>query len=498
MSNKPTAPEAEDSTETAVEEKVPLNLTVKVDRKSACERHITVTISKEDVEKAFGKALGEIMPTVQVPGFRAGRAPKKLVEHRFHKEVAEQVKATLLMESMEQISTDQKLAAISEPDLDLAAVELPSDGPLTFEFNIEVRPEFDLPNWKGLTIEKPVRQFTEQDINGRLEQILGDHGRLVPNEAAAKPGDYLTVNMTFKNGTDVVSKASEIVARIRPTLSLRDGRVENFEKLMVGVTANETRSGEAKISPEASNESLRGKTVTAEFEVLEVKTLQLPELTAELLGQIGGFESADQLRAAAKGDLERQLDYHQKQRVRKQVTALLTASANWDLPPDMLRRQAVREMERSVLELRRSGFSEDVIRQHENELHQNSLANTARSLKEHFILERIAEDEKLDVADGDYDDEIGLIADQSGESERKVRAQLEKRGLMDVLRNQIVERKVIELVLSQAQFKEVPFQVEKTDIEAIDEAAGGEEAIPEAQPDGGASYEAAKAEKKIT
>ena len=109
------------------------------------------------------------------------------------------------------------------------------------------------------------------------------------------------------------------------------------------------------------------------------------------------------------------------------------------------------------MELRRSGFSEAEIRARENLLRQNSTASTATALKEHFILERIAEEEKIDVDEGDYEKEIFLIAAQSGESPRRVRAQLEKRGLMDVLRNQIIERKVLEAgaVGSQVQGRTV-------------------------------------------
>src|SRR5262245_41121778 len=120
-------------------------------------------------------------------------------------------------------------------------------------------------------------------------------------------------------------------------------------------------------------------------------------------------------------------------------------------------------------------------------LRQNSTSSTATALKEHFILERIAEEEKIDVEEGDYDKEIFLIAAQSGESVRRVRAQLEKRGLMDILRNQIIERKTIALVLEHATFKDVPFKPESLETEAIDEAAGGgdaEEAIPEAKQSG--------------
>ncbi|HZZ71954.1 MAG TPA: trigger factor [Pirellulales bacterium] len=491
---------ADDAAETPPEEeKKPLNLTVKIDRKGACERHITVTVSEEDVSNYFSKALGELMPSAQVPGFRAGRAPKKLVEHRFHKEVAQQVKASLLMDSLEQISSEQKLAAISEPDLDMEAVEVPEEGPMTFEFNLEVRPEFDLPQWKGLTIDKPVREFSEKDIDAQLERVLTNHGKLVPFDGPATTGDYLTVNLTFRDGDEVVSQANDIVIRIRPVLSLRDGKIEKFDTLMNGVKAGETRSAEAKVSEEAPNEALRGKTVTASFEVLEVKKVNLPELTPDLLEQLGGFNSEADLRQALRGELERQLNYHQSQSTRQQVTALLTAAADWDLPPDLLRRQSSRELERSVLELRRSGFADDRIREHENELRQNSLRNTARALKEHFILERIAEEEKIEDVPEDYDAEVALIAAQSGESPRRVRAQLEKRSLMDVLRNQIIERKVIDLVLQHAQFNEIPFKMEKSDVEALDEAAGGnEEQIPEAQDDAGASLEAAKAEKKLS
>src|SRR5437868_8000083 len=132
-----------DETEAAEEKRERINLEVKIDAPSACQRHVTIKIPHEDVERYFDDAFGELMPGATVPGFRAGRAPRKLVEHRFKKEVKDQVKSNLLMDSMAQVSEEQKLAAISEPDIDLKAVEVPDEGPMTFEFDIEVRPDFD-------------------------------------------------------------------------------------------------------------------------------------------------------------------------------------------------------------------------------------------------------------------------------------------------------------------------------------------------------------------
>ena len=147
----------------------------------------------------------------------------------------------------------------------------------------------------------------------------------------------------------------------------------------------------------------------------------------------------------------------------------LFGAADWDLPPALLQRQSQRELQRAVMELQRSGFSEDEIHAHENDLRQNSQAATARALKEHFIFERIAEEEEIDAGEENYEAEIRLIAEQSGESPRRVRARLEKSGWMDVLRNQIVERKVIERILDHAKFKEVPYEFRRTEEEALDQ-----------------------------
>jgi len=477
-----------DSSRAAVEEE-PKRLTqeVRVDHRGTCERHVTVTISREDINRFFDKEYSELMPKAHIPGFRPGHAPRALVESRFRKDIAGKVKGELLMASLAQVNEDEKLSAISEPDLDFEAVELPDEGPLTFEFDIEVRPEFDMPNWKGLTIEKPVRVHDDDEVSRTLDGILSRRGRLVPFAGPAESGDYITTNLTFKHDGRILASAEEEVIRIRPVLSFRDGKIERFDKLMEGVRAGETREAEALLTDDAPNVALRGQKVTAVFDVLEVKKLEKAELNRELLDELGGFRDEAELRDAIRDQLDRQLEYQQHRRAREQIAAALTESAHWELPPALLKRQSRRELQRAVMELQRSGFSDEEIRAHENALRQNSTVSTAHALKEHFILERIAEEEKIEASEDDYDTEIRLIADQSGESPRRVRARLEKSGSMDVLRNQIIERKVIELILSHAKFKEVPHQSRQTDESPGDHAAGGGETadIPEAKYDEG-------------
>ena len=470
MATTATAPSAPKSSEEGPQ---PLALTVDIEKVSTCQRKVKVSVAREDIDRAFAEAIGDLMPTALLPGFRPGRAPRRLVSSRFKSELKDQVRSKLLTDAMTQVTESEKLAPISEPDLDLEAVVLPDEGPMTFEFGIEVRPEFELPKWKGLAIKRPARSISDDDVEESLATILRDRSRLVPHSGAPSVGDLIVANLRFLDGDKLLSHAEEVEMVVRPKLSFADAELPGFDALVKKARGGEPVTAKVTISQEAAVEQLRGKEVDMELTVLEVKKLEAPELTPALLSELGDFASADDLKAAIRRQLENQIEWHRRRQVRQQVSSALTASADWDLPPQLLRRQAQRELERAILELRRSGFDDDSIRRYVNELRQSAMASTARALKEHFILEKIAEESSIADSPADYDEEIRAIAAQSGESPRRVRASLERRGLMDVLRNQIIERKTIDLIESEAKFSDTPFEFPKPDAEAIDHAVCG-------------------------
>ena len=472
-----TATDASSATESPAAEAAggpqPLDLTVAIEEVSTCQRRIKVTVPRSDIDRYRDDAIKDLMPTALLPGFRPGRAPRQLVSNRFKTELADQIRSKLVTDAMTQVSESGKLAPISEPDLDLGAVIVPDEGPLTFGFSIEVRPDFELPSWKGLSINRPAREIGTADVDEALGNILRERGRYVPHAGLAAGGDLIVGNLSFRDGKELLSRAEELEIIVRPKLSFADAELEGFDALVSKAKPGETVTATVRISDEAAAEELRGKEVALELELLEIKKHELPGLTPVLLEELGGFETEEALRETIQRQLESQLEWHRRKQVRQQVAAALTASASWELPPDLLRRQAQRELERAILELRRSGFDDDSIRRHVNELRQTVMASTARALKEHFILERIAEEEQIADSAADYDAEIRAIATQSGESPRRVRASLERRGLMDVLRNQIIERKTVDLITSHAAFKDVPFEFPRPDTEAVDHAVCG-------------------------
>ena len=448
-----------------------LSLTTQVEKRSACERHITVTISRKDVDRFMKKECDELMPVAQLPGFRPGHAPRKLVESRFHKDVTDRVKSALLMEGISQVNDDEKLAPISDPELEVSAVTIPEEGDFTFEYNLEVRPEFEIPQWKGIKLQKPVREFTDADVEAASESFQARLSKLEEFDGEAASGDYIATKLTIKDGDKVLNSSEKETIRLRPQLLFSDATLENFDEQMAGVKAGETRTLKMTLSQDAPNFALRGKEVAAEFEVQTVYKLQRPDL-AEFIQKLG-FETEEQYNDFLKRQLQGQLEYQQEQVAREGITALLLESADWELPPALLERQAERELYRTMLELQRQGFSAEQIRSHLNILQQNSREATKKMLKEHFILERIAEEEKIDASDEDYDLEVAKIAAQTNDSPRRVRARLEKQNRMDILRNQIVETKVIKLIMDNAEFEETPYEPPMEQFATLDYPAGG-------------------------
>jgi trigger factor len=451
-----------------------------------CKKHIKVTIERETIDSRLNDKYSELVSDATVPGFRPGKAPRKIIERRFHKDVSEQVKAELMLASLEQLADEQDIAPLSAPDIDPAKIMIPADGPMVYEFEVEVRPHFDLPNYKGLKLRRPVQTFTDEDVTQEENRLLAPYGQLIPKPAGnAQVGDYLIVDMTTRDGQRVISELAEVKLRVEPRLAFKDAVAERFGEQVRGANAGDKREIEITLSDAAADAALRGKTVKAELVVKEVKSVRLPELTADFLGQFG-VRTPEQLRERLRVLLQRRLEYTQRQSAREQVLAEITAASQWELPQDLLMRQARKALNRRVMEMRSSGMSEDEIRGRQRLLEQDVLRSTASALKEHFVLQKIAEDEKIDVDDDDIDNEIDRIAAQNDESPRRLRARLEKDDLIDALAVEIVERKALDLILDSAEYEDVPVgkqERESAVATSEEQAVPGELADPTAVPE---------------
>jgi trigger factor len=480
-----------DAGEKGAEETPKLHQAVELTDVGPCKKHIKVTIERADIERLLNDKYSKLVTDANVPGFRPGKAPRKIIEKRFAKDVGDQVKGEVMLQSLEQLAEEHDVAPLAAPNIDPAKIQIPDAGPMVYEFEVEVRPQFDLPDYKGLKLRRPIRTFSDQDVAEEEQRILAPYGQLIPKPGGnAQVGDYLIVDMTTRDNGRVISELKELKIRIEPRLAFKDAVAERFGEQTRGAKAGDSRDVDMTISDSAADPNLRGKKLRAKLAIKDVKAMRLPELTHEFLHEFG-VHSEDQLRERIRVLLERRLEYLQRQSAREQVLEKIAAASNWELPQDLLARQARRAMARRAMEMRSSGISEQEIVGRLRVLQQDVLKSTALALKEHFVLQKIAEVEKIDVNEDDINDEIERIAYQNNESPRRVRARLEKDDLLEALATEIVERKALDLILESAEYEDFTLgkQEEESAVTTVEE-----QAIPGEMAD--VTKEAEEAEQK--
>jgi len=356
--------------------------TVEIRDVGPCKKHVKVTVDRAAIDARFDEKFTDLVQSDQsyVNGFRPGKAPRKIIERRYKKEVAAEIKTEILMASLEQLAEEQAISPLSPPELDPGTIGIPDAGPFVYEFDIEVRPEFDLPSYKGLTLRRPTHAFTDADVAQEAKRFLERFGQIVPkDDQTTALDDIVTADVTILRDGKELNKLEEIQVKVEQRLALADGVAEDFGKQLAGAKPGDTRTVDIVLSQEMANPALRGSKVQAAFTIKDVKTVKSPEMTPELLGYFG-VKTGEQFNELIRVRLERQLEYSQRQTARTQVLEKLAGDAKWELPQDLLRRQARKTLARRVMEMRNSGMTDEQIAGRQRVLEMDSLRSTAAAL----------------------------------------------------------------------------------------------------------------------
>ena len=431
-----------------------MDLTVEIRNVGPCKKHVSVTVAEGDIAAIREECVGDLSGKAQVPGFRVGRVTRQLLERKFKDDISAQIKQKVLLASLEQMSEENKIDPISEPKIDVESLEIPDSGSFHYEFEVEVRPEFDVPDYASFTIRRPSGEVTAEELAAYRQQFLSSYAKKETVESAAEAGDFVTCSMTFKHAGSVIREADSISVQVLPAVNFQDAVLEGFDKLMIGASAGDTKETTVRISLQSPVIEMRGEEVTVEIAVEEIQRQELPTIDKEFLEKLN-LQSEEELESELRYSLERQIEFQQRQATRQQVLEKIVESADWDLPESLVRQQTENALRRELLEMSQAGFTRETILARENEIRRNAIDTTRQALKEHFVLDRIATEEGIECEPADIDREMMMMSFQSGEPIRRIRARMAKSGMVENLEAQLRERKAVDFILSKATFEDV-------------------------------------------
>ena len=453
---------------------LPAKMDLKVDIADAgpCRKRISVVVPEAEINIVRNGTLDEFASKASVPGFRIGRVPRGLVQAKFRQELADELKQRVLVQSLEQLTAEFEIDPINEPDMDVETLDIPDSGDFEYTFDVEVRPDVQLPDFAELTLKRPSKEVTDDDVQKYIDQMLLEYGEKVEHSEGAAIGDFVSLSIDFEYEGASVRDMSGLSVRLQPVLRFKDAEISDFGSAMAGVKAGESREAEFTISSEAAYLPMRGETLKAVISVSSVQKLETPALDGDLLARIG-VESEEKLRTEVQDILDRQVTYKQRQSAREQLLEIIGESSDWELPEELVLKQVENALHREILEMQQAGYTPKEIQARENDLRQRSVSVTRQAMKEHFILDSIATAENIEVSPQDVEMEIMMMAFQSGETPRRLRARLVKTGVIENLEAQIRERKAVDVALDKAKYEEAPMEddlVGELDVEAIDDA----------------------------
>jgi len=437
--------------ETATAEESPA-MQVTVEDVGVCKKKLSITIPREAIDRKFEERFTELEREAQVPGFRPGHAPRRLIEKRFRRAVSEEVRVGLVSETLSKALEQEKLDVIGEPDIDPESVELPDDGPMTFSLELEVRPEFVLPDYAGIPVDVERHEVADKDAEEALERLREMHGSLkaVRKGSKAKKGDIVTGVLSLKVGDGTVVDGEEARLPVA-AVSVQGIPVPTLPDVLEGAKAGETKTGTFTVGDEATKEDLRGKEAEITIQVKEIGR-PAPADDKTLLEQTA-YETIEALQEGLKRQLENQNESAYREAQEEAVREWLLEHAPFELPEGLAQRHAERLFVRHIVNLRYRGVPAEEIEKQREELRSSASANAARELKLFFILDAIAQKEKIEATDAEVDARLRFIAAQYGRRDDHVREEMRERGTLDSLRSQIRDDKVMRLLLEKALVK---------------------------------------------
>lgn len=495
--SEPTAEADADSEPTAEADAKP-EQSVSVEDIGPALKRLAIEVPESRIKAKIEEAYQHLQTEAQLPGFRKGRAPRRLIERRFGSSIRDDVKAQLLSESYSQAMEDHGLEVLGEPDVkDVEEIELPESGPLSFQVEVEVAPSVELPPFDRLRVTRPSSAVSESDVEQELERLrerFGEVARVDDTQLTVEPGDFVMADVHVYAGEVVVEAAdeAEVIAHhprspIMVADESRDYRghvagiiVDDLGKRLAGKQVGDVERITMTGPSGHEDERIRDQPITITLTIEEVERIE-PAPVEKILEQMG-MESEEDLRQRIRQMLEQRVQREQQDKMHEQVSEQLAGQVDLELPEGVTSRQTERLLARRRMELYYQGKSEPEIEQDIAEMRSGSEEEARKQLKHYFILDQAARDLDVDVSEQQLNGQIAMLAMQQGRRPEKLRQEMQQRGELEQMYQQIRERKTLDKILEMAQIVDEEADTEPGESGGAGESAGAGESEESAGP----------------
>lgn len=453
------APETPETPEVQ-EEAIKQTVTIK-ETGPAC-KELTIDVEADSIASKIEESFEQLSTDADIPGFRRGYAPRKLIERRFGSSVKDDVRARLISESYSKAIEDEGLDVIGEPDVkDYDKIELPESGNLNYVVEVEVSPQIDIPAADTFEVTEEKNEVTDEDVTKEIDQLAERYGEMASvGDGEVQEKDYVQAHVVIRSGKDATDEAEELTHQ-HGAYILVNGEKAEYKGHVVGIVVEELGKkiagkkvgDELRISmtgPEShEDEKIKGQDITIVIKIEDIQRVAPVEM-AKLTTMLG-VESEEDLKTRVTDDLKQRREREQQGNQHKQLREQLLEKIDFELPEKIAGRQIARNLQNQAMQLAYQGMKEDEIEAKIAEVRTENEEEARKDLRLFFILDRLAKTNEIDVTPEEINGRIYTMAMMRQTRPEKLRQQMQQSGEIESLYLSIREQKALDILLEGAK-----------------------------------------------
>lgn len=434
-------------------------MNITVEKQPACAATVKVEVPADKVSSERKEIVSAYAKNANIKGFRKGKAPASIIEKRYENEIKEELYSRLINAGCDDAIKKEELKVLSvnvseEPSLE-------ESGELKFAAELVLAPEFETPEYLGLEIEAPKTDVSDEDVDNALTDLQQRFAEFKDVERELTDGDFAVVDFTATLDGKPVAEA---IGKSAGFLEGREGHwakieedsfMPGFGSGLKGLKAGDKKELTLTMTDEFPLSDVQGADIVFNVEVKTVKEQELPELNDDFAAKLVPEKGMDDLKELIREQIGQEKEKQAADAKVEQVVEILNNAVDFELPEALVQQETQGNALSMIDRAKQQGMTEELIAEQESEIAESAEKQARLNLKTNFILQEIAQKEKIEVEDQDVLQRINAMAQQAQTPVKKYIKQLQKAGAIQNVRNSVLIGKTIDFVVEKAKVTEV-------------------------------------------
>jgi len=417
-----------------------------VSQEKDCKRSMEFSVSVEEVEAETNRVIADLQKKAKLPGFRPGKAPASIIRGRFESEIRQDVLESIVPKTFRAYAEKENLQVVGTPGM--ADIHFHKGEPLRFKVEYEVAPEFELGEYRGLTVPYAEPSMSEEDLAARLDQLREAKAEYVNvDPRPVESGDYAVVSLASLAGIE-----GEPISNDEMMLHIGDTEtMPEFNEHVTGMEPGQEKEFAVQYPENYASERLSGRLVSFRVKLKGLRRKELPELTDEFAADMGDYKNMDELREEVRKTILAERENAAQSAAKNKLVDALVDAHEFPLPDAFVDRQIDMNLEQRLRELAMQGVDPRTLKIDWEQVRAAQRERAIREVKASLLLEKIADREAIETLNDEIDREIHRFSKQMREPAAALRMKMEKDGSLRRLASRIRTDKVLAFLFEQAR-----------------------------------------------